>query len=153
MWGTESALRYLRIKALFRSATPRTQAAQFSPIPSKHFEPSFIPLKEVTERAESTAATPDCECSECSAHMRRGKRGRSVDPIPGLWLITLSTSLLLTELFARPAITGRSMVVWSAAALVLASATVNKVHSKGLNPGQAICERVAIMAPSSTWEP
>lgn len=148
MWGTESALRYLRIKALFRFATPRTRKAQSSPTPPKHFEPFFIPLKEVTQNAEPTAATPDCECSECSAHMRYRKHGRTVDPIPGLWLITLSTSLLLAELLSRPAITGRSMVVCSAAALALASATVRKVHSKGLNSVRRYASELRLWLPA-----
>jgi len=144
VWGTESALRFPRIPARFRSATPRTQRAQFSPTPPKHSELFFPPLKEVIQSTEPTATTPDCECSECSAHMRYPKRGRAVDPIPGLWLITLSTSLLLAELFSRPAITGRSVVVCSAAALALASATVKKMHRKGLNPARRYASKLRL---------
>jgi hypothetical protein len=124
-----------RIRALFRFATRRTPRVRSSPIPPKHSESLFTPPKEgeVFQGAESTAMTADCECPKCSRSMRRRGRGRAVGQIPSLWLTMLSASLLLAELFSRPAMTGRSVLVCSAAALALASATVEKTRCKRLN--------------------
>jgi len=57
----------------------------------------------------------------------------------------LSASLLLAELFSRPAITGRSMVVWSVAALALASATV------GSRPGYLASAGLLLPAASHPY--
>lgn len=152
MWGTESALRYPpRILALFRSATRRTRRVQSSLIPPKHSGPLFIPPKEVEiiQSAEPTAMTADCECPKCSGSMRHRRRGHAVGQIPGLWLTMLSASLLLAELFSRPAMAGRSVLVCSAAALALASATVEKTRCKRLNPARRYASESRLWLPVS----
>jgi hypothetical protein len=141
-----------RILALFRFATRRTREAQSSPIPPKYSEPFFIPLKEVEiiQSTEPIAMTAGCECPKCSGGMRDTRRGPAIGQIPGLLVAMLSASLLLAELFSRPAITGRSMVVWSAAALALASATVGKTRSKRLNPARRYASKLRLWLPGAT---